>query len=83
MGQIDQQWLVCVPLGINLQLVNPKVNAVNIIMINCTIGTKRELCSAKYKALWANGVPYELIKNTVTCTSHLEADAAINIHFVC
>ena len=24
----------------------------------------RELCSAKYEALWANGVPYELIKNT-------------------
>ena len=27
-------------------------------------GPKRELCSAKSEALWANGAPYELIKNT-------------------
>ena len=62
---------VCAIGNKSLQLVNPRVNAVNIIMINCTIGTKRELCSAKYKALWANSVPYELIKNTDTRTSFL------------
>ena len=62
---------VCAIGNKSLQLVNPRVNAVNIIMINCTIGIKRELCSAKYKALWANSAPYELIKNTDTCTSFL------------
>ena len=62
-AKLAQKWLVCAPLRIHLEL---KVNAVtdNIIILNCATGPKRELCSAKKEALWANGAPYELIKNT-------------------
>ena len=57
------QWLLCVPLGIVIDS-NPS-------------GPKTELCSAKYEALWANGVPYKLIKNlplvtVFTCTQGIE-----------
>ena len=60
MAKLVQQWLVCAPLGINLESIN------NIIIINCTTGPKRELCSAKKEALWTNDDPYELIKNTAS-----------------
>ena len=47
-AKLAQKWLVCAPLRIHLELIN-RVNAVsdNIIIINCTTGPKRELCSAK------------------------------------
>ena len=64
---------VCAPFGIHLEPINKELILLhvgdNVIIINCATGPKRELCSAKKKeALWANGVPYELIKNTVKHT---------------
>ena len=75
-AKLAQKWLVCVPLRIHLEANYLRVNDVsdNIIIINCATGSKRELCSAKKEALWANGAPYDLIKNTgvyihvYTCT---------------
>ena len=60
---LAQQWLVCTPLGIHFEPINKAVSD-NIIIINCATGPMRELCSAKYEAICANGAPYELIKNT-------------------
>ena len=46
-AKLTQQWLVCVPLGLHLEQL--RVNAVsdNVIILNCTTGPNRELCSAK------------------------------------
>ena len=61
MGQIGSTMVGCTPLGIHFEPIN-RVNAVsdNIII---AIWPKREL-EEKKEALWANGTPYELIKNS-------------------
>ena len=62
MGQIGSS--ICAILS----QITKRVNAVsdNIIIINCTIGPNRELCSA----LGADGVLYKLIKITDIQTLH-------------
>ena len=58
MDQIGSKLVsVCVPLGIHVHLESINAVSDNIIIINCTTRPKKELCSAKLQALWANGVP--------------------------
>ena len=58
--------LVCVPLGIHLELINKQLMLlviIIIIIINSTIWPKERIA---LPTLQANHVPYELIKSLVT-----------------
>ena len=50
--------------NVHLEPINNAVSD-TIIIVNYAIWPKEELCSSKLEALWANGAPYELIKNSV------------------
>ena len=47
-----QQWLVCAPLGIHLQSINQRVNAVsdNVIIINCIICSKKRTAQCQIRS---------------------------------
>ena len=61
-AKLAQKWLVCVPLGIHLEPINKELML--LVRIQSKLTAPLAQRENRAEALWANGAPYELIKNT-------------------
>ena len=52
-AKLAQEWLVCAPLGIHLEAINKRVNAVSDI-IKCIIWIKERTVQCQTRTFWAN-----------------------------